>query len=155
MLLTDAFVWTPQIPSHLLLLLPLSCNLLAVSYTWLHSSKYLQFGFSWVFRKQWVTTNPRVRKSKLWVKLVARHFSYTMLDVHNLVTYVNQTPVFEWYIYVVGCSFKNQNPKEMWFKEVGVHVEYVGKLMCDVDESGIDGLSCKTKCHVTPSLIVT
>lgn len=26
-------------------------------------------------------------------------FSYTKLDVHNLVTYINQTPRFEWYIY--------------------------------------------------------
>ena len=39
------------------------------------------------------------------------------VDVPNLVTIPNRTPLFEWY--VVRCGFKNGYPNDMCSKEIG------------------------------------
>jgi hypothetical protein len=43
------------------------------------------------------------------------------LDAHDLVTYLNPTLAFEWY--VVWCGSKNIYHKQMFLKEVGIHAQ--------------------------------
>ena len=42
-----------------------------------------------------------------------------MIDVPNLVTFLHQTPIFEWY--VVTCDPKNGYQKDMCSKEIELH----------------------------------
>ena len=42
-----------------------------------------------------------------------------MVDTPNSVTYLNQTPLFEWYM--VRCDFKNNNITYMCLKEIGLY----------------------------------
>ena len=37
----------------------------------------------------------------------------------NLITHLNRTPIFEWH--VVRCGSKNGHPKDMCFREIGLH----------------------------------
>ena len=50
------------------------------------------------------------------------HEEYLLLkvDVHNAVTYLNQTPIFKWY--VVRCYLQEWIPKRNVFKEMGDYV---------------------------------
>ena len=43
------------------------------------------------------------------------------VDVPNLVTYLNQTPIFEWY--VVWCGSENEYQKHMSLKEIGLRAQ--------------------------------
>ena len=42
-------------------------------------------------------------------------------DVPNLVTYLYQTPIFEWY--VVRCGSKNRYQNDLCLKEIGLHAQ--------------------------------
>jgi hypothetical protein len=43
------------------------------------------------------------------------------VDVPIWVTYLNRTPIFEWY--VVACGFKNGCKENMGVKKIGLHVQ--------------------------------
>ena len=49
---------------------------------------------------------------------MAKHFK---VDIPNSITYFDWTPLFEWY--VVRCSSKNGDQKDMCLKEIGLHAQ--------------------------------
>lgn len=43
---------------------------------------------------------------------------------HNLVTYLNWTPIFKWYI-VIWCDFENKSMNKMCLKRLGFCAPYM------------------------------
>ena len=41
-----------------------------------------------------------------------------MVDMPNSITYLDQTPIFEWYL--VRCGSKNRYQKDMCIEEIGL-----------------------------------
>ena len=52
--------------------------------------------------------------------LVSVSIYFDKVDVPNLVTYLEKTPIFEWNMVI--CDSKNRYQKVMCSKEIGLHV---------------------------------
>ena len=65
-------------------------------------------------------------QSAFWgshIQVAAKIAFWINLDVPNTVTYLNQIPIFEWY--VVRCGFQNGCHKYMCLKEIGLFAQNV------------------------------
>ena len=54
----------------------------------------------------------------------------TNIDMPEPVASLNWTPNFEWY--VVRGGFKNGFKKDVWLKEIGLHVQYMVAILCSI-----------------------
>ena len=51
----------------------------------------------------------------------SKHYEESGYGLDDLVTNLNQTPIFEWY--VARCGSKNEYPVDMCLKESGLHTQ--------------------------------